>query len=386
MVRVKNELYADLPDDLLEEIIQDAPRIAEHLKPLFDELLQNRRNIQDKLEESNLIRNASELENPSSPSVSGIDGGQAIDKALGADTLIAVAVGVEGLVREDKRKWSGIQHKNWQTVLSHHSQSNSKIVRGAMTALELLIISQAPHDVIIADGSHQSPVIGINSLTSMSTLDDPVHAKTMFDIIHDLDVVVSLKKSMENQNVVYMVKYDSSQDIGLTALQDFDLKVDDKTVMSLVLRPNEFTKPLQVGQTHKTQAVWSSLNISLSQKLDCESDIRNNLKSSLNEAIKIPKNRKIYFTYYKPYDWSPAYRIEIKEQCARSEYELAKVLKAVQEQVVSSDTQEPYPQYLADLMAKSISGGLEALRTVVQSEISSNPTLLKLITQSYRTY
>ena len=386
MDRVKNDLYANLPDDLLEEIIQDAPRIAEHLKPLFDELLQNRRNIQDKLEESNLIRNASELENPSSPSVSGIDGGQAIDKALGADTLIAVAVGVEGLVREDKRKWSGIQHKNWQTVLSHHSESNSKIVRGAMTALELLIISQAPHDVIIADGSHQSPVIGINSLTSMSTLDDPIHAKTMFDIINDLNVVTSLKKSMENQNVVYMVKYDSSQDIGLTALKDFDIKVDDKTIMSLVLRPNEFTKPLKVGQTYKTQGVWSSLNISLSQKLDCESDIRQNLKSSLNEAIRIPKNRKIYFTYYKPYDWSPAYRIEIKEQCARSEYELAKVLKAVQEQVVSSDIQEPYPQYLADLMAKSISGGLEALRTVVQSAISDNPSLLKLITQSYRTY
>lgn len=108
------------------------------------------------------------------------------------------------------RKWSGIQHKNWQGILSHHLESNSKIVRGAMTALELLVISQAPHDVIIADGSHQTPVIGINSLTSMSTLDDPIHAKTMFDIINDLDVVVSLKKLMENQNVIYMVKLDST--------------------------------------------------------------------------------------------------------------------------------------------------------------------------------
>lgn len=89
-------------------------------------------------------------------------------------------------------------------------------------------ISQAPHDVIIADGLHQSPVIGINSLTSMSILDDPIHAKTMFDIINELDVVTSLKKSMENQNVIYMVKYDSSQDIGLTTLKNFDLKVDDK--------------------------------------------------------------------------------------------------------------------------------------------------------------
>lgn len=49
MDRTKNELYANLPDDLLEEILQDAPRITENLKPLFDELLKNRQNIQNKL-------------------------------------------------------------------------------------------------------------------------------------------------------------------------------------------------------------------------------------------------------------------------------------------------------------------------------------------------
>lgn len=344
----KNELYANLPDDLLEEILGDAPRIADRLKPLFEELDKNRQAIHTKLEDVGLIRNVSELENPPSPSVAAIDGGQAIEKSLGADILMAVAVGVEGLVREDKRRWSGVQYKNWQDALSHHSESNPKIARGAMTALELLIVSDAPHDVVIADGSHQTPIIGINSLTSMSSLDDSTHAEIMLNLIDELSVITSLRKSMEDPNVVYMVKYDSSQDISLTALESFGLRVDDKTVMSLALRSNEFTRPLQVGQTEKTEDVWNSLNISISGRLKYDEKKKDALKKSLNDAIKVPKNRKIYFTYYKPYDWSPAYRIELKESCARSEFELAKVLKAVQEQVVSSEIQEPYPQYLAD--------------------------------------
>jgi hypothetical protein len=36
-------------------------------------------------------------------------------------------------------------------------------------------------------------------------------------------------------------------------------------------------------------------------------------------------------------------------------------------------------------MAKSISGGLEALRAVVQYQFSDNPDFLQLLTQSYRT-
>ncbi len=381
----KSDLYANLPDDLLEEILTDAPELANKIIPLFQQLEEQKQSIHNKLEENKFLRNVSELENPTSPSVAAIDGGQAIEKSLGADILMAVGVGVEGLVREDKRRWTGIQHKSWSEVLPHQSESNPKIARGAMTALELLVVADTPHDVVIADGSHQTPVIGINSLTSMSSLDDPLHKKIMLDIVERFQVVNSLKKAMENSNIVYMVKYDSSQDIVQTILNQFSLTVDDKTVMTLTLKPDEFTTPLQVGQTSKTKEVWGNLNISISQKIEDTNEITQ-LKGKLNQAISMPKSRRIYFTYYKPYEWSPAYRIELKESCARNEFELAKVLKAVKEQVVSPEIQEPYPQYLADMMAKSISGGLDALRAVVQSQIGDNENMLRIITQSYRTY
>lgn len=376
--------YANLPDELLEDILNDSTEIIQRIKPLFEELENKRKSLREKLNESSIIKRASELENPPSPSVAAVDGGQVIEKSIGADILLAVAVGVEGLVREDKRQWNSVQYKKWQEALPHNSEANPKIIRGAMTTLELLVLANTPHDVIIADGSHQTPIIGINSLTSMSSLSDEMLQDLMLKMVNELQVTSSLKKAMENPNIVYMVKYDSSQDIGQSILQDFSLNVDDKTTMTLILDSDEFTKPLPVGQTDKSNKVWSDLNISISTKFNFVG--KEKLKQELNEAIILPKNRKIYFTYYKPYEWSPAFRIEIKEKCARSEIELAKVLKAIKEQVVSTEIQEPYPQYLADLMAKSVSDGLDAIKAVIQSQLSDEPKFLRLLTQSYRTY
>ena len=125
----QNDSYANLPDELLEDILEDAPKIADKIKPLFEELQQQRKTLHQTLDDNNLIRRVGDLENPPSPSVAAVDGGQAIEKSIGADTLIAVAVGVEGLVREDKRKWSSVQYKNWQDVLPHSSESNPKVTR-----------------------------------------------------------------------------------------------------------------------------------------------------------------------------------------------------------------------------------------------------------------
>lgn len=380
----QNDNYANLPDQLLEDILEDAPKIANKIKPMFEKLQQQKRTLHQTLEDHDLIQRVGDLENPPSPSVAAIDGGQAIEKSIGADTLIAVAVGVEGLIREDKRKWGEVQYKNWQDVLPHSSESNPKVTRGAMTALELLVISQTPHDVIIADGSHQTPIIGVNSLTSMSSLDEVHFQQATWEIINKFNLIDSLRKTMTNPNVVYLVKYDSSQDIGLSVLKDFDLKLDDKTIMSLILNAGEFTKPLQVGQIDKTKQVWGDLYISVSDKFDFHGQ-RQTIKDELNKAIALPKNRKIYFSYYKPHTWSPAYRIEMKEFCAKTEIELAKVLKAIQEQVVTTEIKEPYPQYLADMMAKSISGGLEALRAVIQYQFSDDSDFQQLFIQSYRT-
>ena len=64
------------------------------------------------------------------------------------------------------------------------------------------------------------------------------------------------------------------------------------------------------------------------------------------------------FIYFKPNTGGPAYRIELKKSLADDDSRLKKMLATIKQQGAFPDILEPFPQYLADMMAKSVSGGL----------------------------
>ena len=97
--------------------------------------------------------------------------------------------------------------------------------------------------------------------------------------------------------------------------------------------------------------------------------------------------KQIHVIYYRPWEWAPSYRIEIKRAVANSANRIATILQAVKEQVVSPEIREPYPQYLADQMAKSVGAGLQALRSAVMFSLADSgaDNMLRMLSQSYRT-
>ena len=56
-------------------------------------------------------------------------------------------------------------------------------------------------------------------------------------------------------------------------------------------------------------------------------------------------------------------------------------------QITGPFVREPYPQYLADVMAKSVGLGLSALHTAAQFQVSNlgNPEVARILAHSYRT-
>src|SRR4030095_15440761 len=79
-----------------------------------------------------------------------------------------------------------------------------------------------------------------------------------------------------------------------------------------------------------------------------------------------PKNSELYFTYYKPYQDGPAYRIEIKKSLALDSAKLKRCLLSIKKQIVFPEIREPFPQYLVDLMAKNVAGGLFAIQEAIR--------------------
>ncbi len=380
---MSEQAHVYLPDDLLEEILEETPSVSNSIRAIFEQIVRQRQQMRDRLLTDGWIGRAVDLaESTQSPTVAAVDGGLAIERSIGADTVLVVAVGVEGLIRENSRCWSEVQYAYWQRVIAHEGgESSRRFALGVMAALELEILAKAPHDVIILDGSHLTPVIGLNSMLSLrgSALSD---LASQFLLEHQ--TIEHLAAAMRRPSIVAMVKYDASRDLAQTWLAAFESACDDRSVMTMLLEADEFTRPVEVGQTPRSRESWENLHITVaSQSFHDKAET----ERAFGDALRYVQQRNILFTYYKPHEWAPAYRIELKRDAAESPSNLANVLCAVKDQVLSPEIREPYPQYLADIMAKSVGDGMAALRTAVLHELSDSSAgeYMRLIAQSYRT-
>jgi hypothetical protein len=254
-----------------------------------------------------------------------------------------------------------------------------------MFLMELSVLANAEHDIRIMDGAHFTSILKINSMLSADEekagkeYSEALRAflkETYSKIIPDIPDII--KAAFNNDKIIALAKYSSSKDVIDAFLQKFNIRLDDKTFFSLALDEDEYLKPLSVGQSQdERERIWDDLHIR------CGLDIpeRDELNIALDKAIKPlmtrdkstkkSKESELYFTYFKPYQDGPAYRIELKKSLAIDIPRLEKCLLSIKRQIVFPEIREPYPQYLVDLMAKGISTGMVA----IQEGIKLSPNL-----------
>jgi hypothetical protein len=156
--------YADLPDEVLEQVLSRTAEVAEGVRSLFMRVDERREMLRATLLLNSHVRNVDELPDVPAPTCAAVDGGAAVEKALGADTALAIAVGIEGLTDSPTPHWPGVQYAAWQKTLPHQGEETATTCRGVMTALELAVLRDAPHEVVFLDGSHFTPVIALNTM------------------------------------------------------------------------------------------------------------------------------------------------------------------------------------------------------------------------------
>jgi hypothetical protein len=317
--------------------------------------------------------------------VAAVDGGSAVERSLGTDTALAVAVGIEGLSDSPSPHWSGVQYAAWQRTLPHEGEQTSATCRGMMSTLELTVLREAPHEVVLLDGSHLTPIIALNTLLSVSQ--DALRFE-IAETIEERQTDTALLDVMTMPSVVAVVKYDSSRDLMNTWLPEgvrgSGLGLDDRTTMSLLLEANEYTEPVPVALTQQSRSNWLAKRI---EPLNPVDTARERLRMAINDAISLVREDRLFVTYYKPHVWSPAFRLEIKPEVAQDRVLLARILTGIRLQVISPEIREPYPQWVADRMAKSVGDALTALRTAVHFDLTDAGMgeYLSLIAHSYRT-
>lgn len=376
-----NRGYAHLPEELLGEILENVPTTVEKMNKMFDIQEKPIDNAIQKLREDSLIKKLSTTDYTTS--LIAVDGGVVLEKMSGTDILLAVAVGVEGLTEDMRGGWKDgkNQYHQWQTVVPH-DEANSRLSQGVMFLMELTVLANASHDIRIMDGTHFTPILKINSLLSAKedkAGDEYVQGlkdflkETYEKVIPDIPDIVSA--ALQEEKIVAIAKYSSSRDMLESKSLGKDINLDDKTFFTLGLAEGEYTEPLTVGQSvEEREKIWNDLHIKCNLEID---DVdTGKLNTLLEQAVsslttrdksaRKQKDSSLYFTYFKPYENGPAYRIEIKESLAKDLAKLEKCLLSIKKQIVFPEIREPFPQYLVDLMAKNVSSGLFAIQEAIR--------------------
>lgn len=362
------EGYARLPEDLLRDLLQGVPEVVQRVQQLLGSAMDRKVQLRDALERLDLIQTHGTA---ARSTVCGVDGGFAVERTAAVDFVMCVAVGVEGL-SDTTTIWDGNQYEWWSQVGPHDIEAE-RLARGIMVAQELAILADAPHEQRILDGSHLTPVIQINS--ALSTISEQVGDRAR-KVWAELDTIGDLARMASDPAVVAMPKYDSSRVITdrLAAYIGEDVPGDDKLLLGLLLNAGELVKPQPVPEDP-----WCKLHFAARKKQDQA------LAEALQEAIKPLTERSLNFTYYKPDESSPAFRLELKQDL--DDLRINAICSTLQSQMTGPFVREPYPQYLADAMAKSVGLGLSVLQSAAQLGVSGlgRPDIAELLIHSYRT-
>lgn len=366
--------YARLPADLLARLLSDAPAAATRVRELLEPALRQRAALRGAAEELDIIRQRVPAV---ATTICAVDGGFAVERTIAVDMVMSVAVGVEGHIPAGTNSpWNDNQHDAFHTVLLHN-EDNERLARGTMLTQELGIIADAPQDVRIYDGSHLTPVIQLNS--AMSSRSREVNDAFTEHALQK-GLLESFTAFVGNPQIIAMPKYDSSAQLSdtLSAHLDQNIPGDDRYIAGLILRGGEYTEPKQVTGPH-----WRELHFTGAPGTSAN---RSGLATAMNAAAQPLREYKLYYCYWKPHDESPAYRIEMKPELAASAHSLAVVFDALLFQMAPPFVREPYPQYLADVMAKSVSLGLGAMQAAAHLQLTKiSQDIASQLIHSYRT-
>ena len=162
---MENKSYAYLPEDLLLEMLNKsedtAKKLAENVEVNDQQVQQARKILKDK----EFI-----LQLPNGDVTSSImaaDGANIVDRKIGSDVILAIAVGIDGLSNNPSTKWpaNARQYQQWQDALPHHV-ANPRLSQGVMFLMEMSILAENDRKIRIMDGSHLTVILKLNSLLS----------------------------------------------------------------------------------------------------------------------------------------------------------------------------------------------------------------------------
>lgn len=342
--------FAELPEALVEEILSKSEQIGDKLYDSFKEIQSNKGKIRKQLKDQNILKQDGDIGYPGIPTTCGIDGSYAVERLLATDFVACAAVAIEGLTPpspSEKRHWEKPHHRVFINPVKHNPDSGL-VIRGLMMEMEIELAAKAPHDIVFLDGSLTTALIYLNqAMNKVPELEESIIAKCLVEKLVNFlrDYKIILESSRTDKLWVSMPKYTTRRELGKRL--DWASHYDDRALLTSILSPGEFTAPIPL---ERPQQPWHF-------KLPFDNEALKKLKDEVLSAID-----RLYVMYYRPHNWTPAFRIEIASSIATNDSRIAVLLQGLKYQCGTPGILEPYPLYIADRMVKHLGTAIPAFR------------------------
>jgi hypothetical protein len=356
--------YLEIPASMMEKMLEKTTEVGTIINDSINNIRKNKNKYRSELKGSiNTIDNHDDFSTLKDDlSTCGIDGAYIVERLLGTDLLFSCALVAEGLSSKSQNDSSLPSTYDIFVYPERHDAENAILARAIMLQMEIKLAASAPYDVIYMDGSLTTALIHMYKAANMIKNDNDNNHSFVSNQIknHFEEFLESYKKILlgyENDKIwIGIPKYTSRNDIGKG--QGWPQTYDDRAILTMVLEPGEYTKPLLF--TH--DEAWHSTNL----------PYKNNILEGLMEDI-ISGIKNLYVVYYKPFAWSPAIRIEMPFYIANDEDKLNQLLQNLKQQCGIPSLLEPYPIYAADRIAKRISPAIPAYKQIIVNQLIKEP-------------
>jgi hypothetical protein len=225
---------------------------------------------------------------------------------------------------------------------------------------ELLLATQAPHSLVMIDGTLTLPLItfslALNQARNASWLGCSNRFLTSYtDYLEAYRTVLSCERS--DRNYIALPKYSTRREIG--QITGWPGEHDDRGMLTLLLQSGELTRPVPLQQPERDWFLYTS---------QFPSGLHARIQALANDIVSYLPHLHVF--YYKPHDWLPALRIEVAHNTAVNPHRLALVVQGLKHQCATAAMLEPYPLYLADRTVKALARAVPAFRQVTTQRLS----------------
>ena len=353
--------FGNLPDVMVAELLARAPEVAKTLSGRVAGLSERREGMRDRALSEGLIRGLDEdVPGLDGLTVAAVDGSAAVERLSGVDVYAAAAVRVPGF-------GGSVEPTPPDHALEIHAvdalSDGTRINQALMSFMECELVSSSSADLVLLDGAISSIALsaGLALQSASDKFDDLSGAMRKRWSASARKVI---RKMMCSSKVVSIPKRSSADNEFARWTNVFENREADMTGLAtanLILRGSEYIEHMDLP-TERINLRRTGLPDDYVDELNLLFD-------------------KMRVVYFRPREWSPAYRLELAPSVAEDRELLERQLALLREQAVNPAMREPYPLYLADRFVRSLSLGMSAVTEAVRRDVTSKAEDVDLVSR-----